>query len=436
MGARKRVLVIGTTVDYIELISRRYPQRAVFVTDEKERAKSPLVTDDPAAELICQLDDKRAVRQALKRHLARYRVEVSGVACFDCESLPLAALIAAKMKLPFPSLNAILNCRSKYYSKYLWHLKGVPAPKMKLVRTWDDVADFWPIANGRAVMKPLTGSGSELVFLCDDLAACREAFETIQKGLMDRCRQRMYAHDDKVDADDGFQSIFVMEEFIGGQEYSCDFLLIDDSFEVIRVSQKLANTRSTFGTPLAYRVPGKLPPQWPADRLREVMWKAARVLGLKRAMGMIDFKICGDRLYLLELTPRPGGDCLPPLIAACCGLDMLGAQLDFAEGIKPQIPLVERWQPLLGVYVTAEKSGMIGAIHTENWAGDPRVKAFHLKRKAGDVVRMPPDDYDTRALGYVIFQPRDWSAWQDEALDMSRRLDIQYRAEAWTTKSF
>lgn len=434
MNANKRVLVIGTTVDYIEIISRRYPGRSIFVTDLKERAKMPEGLADPADEILCSLQDKRAVRVLLKQHLLKYGFEISGVACFDCESLPLAALIAAKMKLPFPSLDSVLNCRSKYYSKYLWHLKGVPAPQMKLIRAWTDVEVFWPRCGGRAVMKPLTGSGSELVFCCDTLDSCREAFDLLQNGLIERSSQRMYAHDDKAFEDDGFHSLFVMEEFVGGQEFSCDFFLSGDRFDVIRISQKLANAKAAFGTPLAYRVPGVLPEEWPLDRLSGVLKKAARVLGLKLAMGMIDFKIVGDRVFLLELTPRPGGDCLPPLIAACCGLDMLGAQLDFAEGRFVRIPSGCDWQPMLGVYVTAEKAGRIESLSADGWVHDARVKSFHLKRKVGDVVRLPPEDYDTRTLGYVIFQPRDWNNWQAEAIEMSQRLRIEYKVEAWSER--
>lgn len=434
MNLRKRVLVVGTTTDYIESLNRRYPDRIVFLTDANERAKMPDAFMDPAMEFVAPLADYRGVRRALENHLTRYQIDLSGVACFDCESLPLAATLATKFKLPFPSFNAVLNCRSKYYSKYLWELKGVSAPRMQLVRSWLDVANFWSRTQGAVVMKPLTGSGSELVFHCETLAACRRSFSVLRRELTGRLNQPMYARDHKADDGSGVEGLFLIEEYIGGEEFSCDFLMTDNRLDIIRVSQKLPNSSASFGTPLVYRVPGILPSQCPMDHLATVLRQAAMVLGLKRTMGMVDFKLVDGRIYLLEMTPRPGGDCLPPLIEACSGFDILGAQLDFAEGMPVQVPHRDLWTPLLGVNVTAEKNGIIECLNTDRWNVDERVRGFYLKRRPGDQVRLPPEDYDSRSLGYVIFEPHSWSDWQREALEMSQGLQIEYKDKSWMTR--
>ena len=45
---------------------------------------------------------------------------------------------------------------------------------------------------------------------------------------------------------------------------------------------------------------------------------------------MADFIFKDDQFYFLEMTPRPGGDCLPDLIQASLGYDTLGLAIEYA----------------------------------------------------------------------------------------------------------
>ncbi len=53
----KRLLVVGTTSDYIDHILTRYPGRALFVTDPAERAAAVERYPAPADELLCNLEN-------------------------------------------------------------------------------------------------------------------------------------------------------------------------------------------------------------------------------------------------------------------------------------------------------------------------------------------------------------------------------------------
>jgi len=88
-----RVVVVGTTSDYIELIRRRYPHRALFLTNPAERAMASEETPGPAEEILCDFTDDGQVLNILKDHLRRYGLAVDGVACFDCEYLGFAAYL-------------------------------------------------------------------------------------------------------------------------------------------------------------------------------------------------------------------------------------------------------------------------------------------------------------------------------------------------------
>ena len=83
-----RVIVVGTTSDYITLLSQRYPDRIVFVTDTAERKKWPLAAPVGADELVCDLlstDDVIAVVQDYFESTGR---RASGIVATCCECRP------------------------------------------------------------------------------------------------------------------------------------------------------------------------------------------------------------------------------------------------------------------------------------------------------------------------------------------------------------
>jgi hypothetical protein len=82
-----RVVVVGTTADYIELIRRRYPHRALFLTDPAERARASEETPGPVEEILCDFTNNAEVLAVLRDHLRQFGLAVDGVACFDCEYL-------------------------------------------------------------------------------------------------------------------------------------------------------------------------------------------------------------------------------------------------------------------------------------------------------------------------------------------------------------
>jgi len=132
---------------------------------------------------------------------------------------------------------------------------------------------------------------------------------------------------------------------------------------------------------------------------------AAGVLGFDRCMGMADFIIRDGEPCFLEITPRPGGDCLPQVIEQSSGLDMLGAHLEFAAGRMPKIPPESKWKHTVGLRVHARRRGSISAIRL--WADRVRQEILETGwyREPGDRIVLPPEDYRSWIIGHVIFRP-------------------------------
>ena len=426
-----KVLVVGTTTDYIDFIRREHPDRAIFLTDPAERARGAEEAPDSANEILAALDDNSAVLKQVLRHVQRHHFTLTAVACFDCESMPLSSHLAHALNLPYPSEESILACRSKFLSKKLWRDAGLDCPDAMLVRNEEDIEQFFSRhGRGKIILKPLTGSGSELVFLCSSVKECSDALAIMRRRLaVLPLTERMYArytHEfERIDP----RRVFLAEEYIEAAEYSCDFVIDEDAVQIIRLARKYPKPGDAPGTIMAYKIPAVLPTWLNEGDLEATLLKAAQSLGIGRALCMLDFFLQEERIILLELAPRPGGDCLPRLILKSCGCDILGLTLDVTEGRPVVPPKPEQWRDLMGLRLFAPSPGIIASLDATALRDDPRVLEVTLRHGPGHRVVFPPEDYGSRILGHAIFSPSAASSPGQECLELMDKLVVTYEAE-------
>jgi biotin carboxylase len=421
----RRVVVVGTTADYIDLIRRRHPGRVLFVTDPSERTKALEEDAGEGEELLSDLANTVTVVNALRDHMGRHGIVADGVACFDCESLGLAARVAEELRLPFPSASAVALSRNKFLSKITWQNANIACPGAAIARSPSDAVRFLDRLGGPVILKPLTGSGSELVFKCARRSDCLAAYETITEQLSGSKDNRMYMPEQEgCGSFDPLRDI-VVEEFISGEEYSCDFYIDGKHLEVIRTAKKIPAAGYQVGTTAAYAVPARLSPEISLAAFQEQLHRAARVLGLQRALCMVDFIVRKERPHLLELTPRAGGDCLPWLIRQSSGLDILGLALDFAQGLEVSLPPAEDWDALVGLRLFAADAGVVRELDSRLLHQDSRVREVLIKCRPGHRVVLPPKDYDSQLLGHLIFKPSETIPLEEECVALASKLIIK-----------
>ncbi|HEN20381.1 MAG TPA: ATP-grasp domain-containing protein, partial [Desulfobacteraceae bacterium] len=350
-------------------------------------------------EILCDLSNYHQVTKALKKHLAEWRLPVDGIACFDCESMELSSVIAEFLDLPYPSVDAIGKCRDKFASKAVWSENGLKTPCARLIRSREEASSFFHDINGPCVLKPLSGSGSELVFCCRDGKTCERAFIMIDRGIGERQEKRIY----RLGSPE--QPRIIAEEYIQGIEFSCDFIIEDSRVELIRLTRKIHSFGGPLGTIRGYVLADSLPEGIKQNDFLQIIGQAARALGVCRAICMLDFIVRDREIVLLELTPRPGGDCLPFLLRRAWNFDMLASALDFARRRPIMIQKPLDFEPYIGLRLHAKRGGVLGDIDAGLLEQDERVCEIFLPRSPGHVIRMPPEDYDSWLLGHVIFNP-------------------------------
>lgn len=380
---RNRVLVVATTADYIALLDAAAPGRLLFLTDHTIRrdASEPA----PGAEVLCDPDCPDTAIIRLKQHLCTQGLALSGIVCFDCESMDLAARIAQVMGLVYPSPRSIRACRDKSQTAALWQAHQVPCPRSETVQSPMEVRAFFEKAKGPCVLKPVDGSGSEHVFRCATEAEGRRALALITSAPQ--------SHG------------VLMQDFIEGTEYSCDFIVDGERVELIRMARKIHEPDAPFGTIMAYELIEWLPEAIDRRDFMDLLGRAARSLGITRAICMVDFLVNDGKLSFLELAPRPGGDCLPWLIRRCLDLDMLTLAVSVAERGIDAFVRPPRFSAHVGLRIHADRAGTLKRIDLSRLTNDPRVIDVLIKHPAGHTIVLPPDDYDSWNLGHIIFKP-------------------------------
>lgn len=426
--ASKKVLVVATTTDYVGIIRRRFPQRALFLTDKKLRSEAVEERPADSEEVLVDLDDQNRVFSDLKSHLSRFDYELSGIACFDDESLMLASRIATRYSLPFHDEKSIWTSRSKFHSKRAWIQEGIPCPRVLTARDRDALETVMDKLGFPLVLKPMTGSGSELVFWCPKRDRARAAFNIIHKRLQDHPDGRMYQPwTDRRLGLDPTQDI-VAEEGLTGPEFSCDFLMTNGRAKIIRTAGKVLAPEMGTGTTLIYYIPANGATGIGQTSFEQQLSRAAEALGFEQGLFMADFIIYRGKAYFLELSPRPSGDCVPWLIKASSGLDVIGLTLDVAEGRKVTLPDISAYTPLAALRLFSRKAGTLEDLDSSLLTSDPRVMEVSFYRRPGHRILLPPGDYFSRIIGHVIFRTGNIMDLEEEGAHLEQLARIKISA--------
>ena len=400
-----KVIIVGTTPDYAKKLYEAYPERTGFVVDSCFKGDRLLEAVDHSLVLFTNLDDIQKTRHDVDRFLSVSGVRVGGVACFDCESLVAAGDVAHQLGRPFPCREALFRVRSKFHSKHIWAEAGVPSPRAALASELEETLAFFRATGSAIVVKPVSGSGSELTFFCQTEEDIIRSVDTLERQLPQRRSNPLFKTLSSLCGDDPVDpcKTWVAESHVPGPEFSCDFFLEKERVTVLRQTGKVKARGQPFGSVLAYVFPARYPKGFSVEELRDLLKRAAFSLGFSWGHFMADFIVCDGEVVILEITPRPGGDSIPDLVRLATGKDILGLHLDFVSGRRQRgdgIPSPSGSFASINLY--APKSGIVRQLDPSRLLALPGVRGFFPKKGVGDRVILPPESYDHRLLGYCV----------------------------------
>lgn len=270
-------------------------------------------------------------------------LKIDGILSFACDpGVVTAAYVAEKMGLPssgpYESIEILQN-KGKFRKFLTDNNFNVPVAKQytDIETALNDIEMFnWPV-----IVKPTDSAGSKGVTKVVKKSELRDAINYALK----------FSHSNE----------FIIEDFLEkiGDSSDCDSFSIDGKLKFVSFSaQKFDENCENPYTPAAFTWPASISKEHQEELTNEIQ-RLLTLLNMKSSIYNIETRECTNgKAYIMECSPRGGGNRLAEMIRYMTGVDMitnivksaLGMELDVIE----QKELKDNWAEII---LHSEKEG-------------------------------------------------------------------------------
>ena len=356
MDEKKKVLIFGVG----EL------QRSIIL--RAKRMGLYTVGIDPCADAVCRdaVDAFEVVGgqdyEGTCAVVEKYGINAIVTAATD-KPLVMMARIAEKYGFPFYSVETAQWSTDKFQMKHRFELGDVPHAHGRPISKEEEAEGLvFPV-----IVKPRDNSGSRGVKLCRN---AEELKASIEEAL----------GNSKLDT-------VLVEEFIEGPEYSIEGLHYDGKSEVIQFTEK-KTTEFPYNVELGHKQPANLTEEQ-KTAIREIVSKIGKAMNFVNCPSHTELKINDRGIFVIETSPRLGGDYITStLTPLSTGINLEDQLLHIALG-EPVDTNTGRVEKASGVHFFCLHEGCVEKIDTkaleeaQNWPG---IYNLNLKLKDGDEV--------------------------------------------------
>ena len=257
------------------------------------------------------IDKEKTLNAARERN-------IDGIVSFACDpGVITAAYVAEKMGLanvgPYESVCILQN--KKKFREFLKE-NGFTVPKAKGYKNIDDALKdvnmfHWPV-----IIKPTDSAGSKGVTRVDEP---KDLKKSIQYALS-------YSRSNE----------FIVEDFITQQGYSSDSdcFSIDGELKFVSFNCQWFDCKAKNPyTPAAYSWPSSMNEKH-QDELKSETQRLIKLLKMKTAIYNVETRVGTDgNAYIMELSPRGGGNRLAECLHYATGVDMITNMVKYSVGL-------------------------------------------------------------------------------------------------------
>lgn len=225
--------------------------------------------------------------------------------------------VASRLGLPSNSDENILISTNKYAMRQAFMDNGVASPKFAKVSEETDLAEATAQMTYPVIVKPTDRSGSRGITKVNQ-------FDEIPAAV-------------KAAIENSFEKCAIIEEFIDGEEYSCECVSYAGEHHVLAVTKKYTTGYPHFietghmepapiSKELRYKVAAEIP-------------KALDALQIQNGASHSEFKITDEgEVRIIEIGSRMGGDCIGShLVHLSTGYDFVKMVIQTALGEEPTL---------------------------------------------------------------------------------------------------
>ncbi|BCJ37379.1 hypothetical protein Athai_48820 [Actinocatenispora thailandica] len=357
----------------------------------------------PQLDGLCQVDDPTDPRALADAAIMMCGGTPAAILSVHDGTIVPAAAAAALVGLPAAPAAALSRARHKYAARRALAAAGLAGPRFALLDSAEAAASVAEQVGLPAVVKPVNGSGSNLVRRVSDVAGLATAYRDLAAaapGALGGMYDRMLVDPDTETPLDPTR-VFLAESMLTGREYSVELVVRDGEPEPVLVLDKFLVDRDHFECGFCWP-----PLELAAERvagLAATAVAAARALGLDRTLAHVEL-YDDPRLgpTVVEVNAgRGGGQLIGPLTAVATGVDPRAELIALATGApRPERGTPKLPPPLATLTVFGHESGRLVAIEGLDEARDhPDVISTVVATAIGERL---DHSYETFPINFLV----------------------------------
>jgi len=326
-------------------------------------------------------------------------LNINGVLAYASDPAALtAAYVAEKLKLPTNSYKAVEILSRKDLFRDFMRNNGYLMPKAKTVSNLIEAKDFFNRINTKAIIKPVDSSGSKGVYTIESLEDLDQKFE----------KSKSYSR----------VGFLIIEEFIKkkGHQIGGDGFLLDGEL-VFRCFGDIHFSKTNPMLPCSVSIP-TLHNEKIIAKVHQEIQSLLSAIGM--TIGALNFDILvdeNDRVFILEIGPRNGGNMIPELTNYSTGIDMIEYSIKAALGENIENLKMGYEKKYFSHYVIhAQKSGEIRSVK-ESEVLKEHLLYKHFNFSLGEKVER--FNSSANRLGIMLLK----YSTEDEMLDLIYNMD-------------
>jgi len=391
---KKKVLVLGASIYQLDtIIKAKNLGYEVITTDN--------IPDNPGHKLADKsYNISTTDREGVFGIALREKIDGIISPCTDV-AVPSLAYVAADLGLPGPPVNSAEIVTHKIEFRDFLVANKLPVPEFYEYKVGFEVNELF--RDGfKWVIKPDYSSGSKGVFvLSSEEEFSKYLSQSLSFSLSGKC---------------------IIERYIEGFQGTCDGFLKNGELKIALITERQMAPYPYTAT-WGHLVPADLSTNL-KDKLLLTLKEVWNILGVLDGPFDADFVVSNDTIYLLELSPRIGGNSIPKLIKESIGFDIIECSLRYVVEDDSNFKYNEKVRPtaviLLGImehgHLFYNKKGF------ESLFGEDWVVSLSMDLDLKDEVR--PFINGRNRVGEVIITGRDREDLLKKRAVLERRLEL------------
>jgi S-sulfo-L-cysteine synthase (3-phospho-L-serine-dependent) len=313
------------------------------------------------------------------RQIARDH-RIAGVASSSEYFVEVAASLAARLGLPGPDPISISQCRNKERQRERLQESGLEGPSFQSADSVDRALKVARSIGLPVVLKPLTGSGSVGVLLCETMEQVQSHAE---KLLSRRSNERGLTIPNSI----------LVETMVQGPEFSVETF----GNEIIGVTKKYLTPPPRF-VETGHDFPAALSLDQ-ASAITQSTLLALKTLDLHWGAAHTEVRLSQNGPIIIEVNPRLAGGYIPELVRLSFGIDLISSSIDLATDRQPILLKTARLYSSIRFIMVPHTAKLVHA-GLSIAAESPGVVDVRMYHQQGAIVQRHNDFRDR--IGHVI----------------------------------